>query len=86
VSVLRDRIGQILSTEMAERNLEADWCDSREIDRLADAVIDELLNLPSIREMLLEELVRKFMAATTQINGEEIASAHETARKLLRIR
>lgn len=83
MSALRDRIGQILSSEIAV-NLEADWCDSREIDRLADAVIEMLLNLPSIREMLLEELVRKFVAATQEVNGEDIAEAHEFARKLLR--
>lgn len=81
---LRDRIGQVLSDEIAEQP-QADFCDSREIDRLADAVIALLIPKPSIREMLLEDLVRRFMLATATTNGEAISEAHDAARKLLRM-
>ncbi|MRW84572.1 hypothetical protein GJ698_10795 [Pseudoduganella sp. FT26W] len=36
---LRDLIGQAISDEIAAGAEQPDWCDSREIDRLADAVL-----------------------------------------------
>jgi hypothetical protein len=36
---LRDLIGQAISDEIAAGATQPDWCDSREIDRLADAVL-----------------------------------------------
>ncbi|MYN42459.1 hypothetical protein GTP55_24260 [Duganella sp. FT109W] len=44
---LRDLIGQAISDEIAAGAEQPDWCDSREIDRLADAV---LTVLPAGRE------------------------------------
>lgn len=45
---LRDRIGQALADEMQSMGdpREVDWCDSREIDRLADAVMAVLSKEP----------------------------------------
>lgn len=58
-TTLRDAIGQALNDEMQKHPAaECDWCDSREIDRLADAVIVVLKdqadspNGPTIRDVL----------------------------------
>lgn len=50
---LRDLIGQAISDEIAAGAAQPDWCDSREIDRLADAV---LAVLPKRRTALSPEL------------------------------
>ncbi|MYM34871.1 hypothetical protein GTP38_11025 [Duganella sp. FT94W] len=50
---LRDLIGQAISDEIAAGAEQPDWCDSREIDRLADAV---LAVLPKRRTTLSPEL------------------------------
>lgn len=81
MSIIRDMIGHTLSEEIASTP-GADYHDSREIDRLADAVIALLLDRPSIKEILLMDLVQQFMIATANMNGELIAQAHEDAKKL----
>lgn len=82
-NLLRERLVKVLTDAMAAPT-PAFW-DSRETERLAEAVIELLIAEPSIREMLLEELVRRFMLATATSNGEGIQEAHDLARKLLRI-
>lgn len=47
---LRDRIGQAISDEIANGVPNPDWFDSREIDRIADAVIEVLPAAPQQRE------------------------------------
>ncbi len=55
ITVLRDGIGQAINDAIASGVDNPDWCDSREIDRLADAVIDYLMPRSNIDEGALRD-------------------------------
>ncbi|MRW88804.1 hypothetical protein GJ699_02260 [Duganella sp. FT80W] len=73
---LRDLIGQAISDEIAAGAEQPDWCDSREIDRLADAVLAALRKEAPAPRLDLNIVIDDTLPADTAVleaGGQSVA-------------